>query len=110
MSYVPGPGDIVWIDFNPQVGREQAGYRPALVMSGRIYNRPARLLLACPCTTKIKNFPYEVSIAGDPPSVALVDQIRSLDWSLRPIRFKRRVAPHELQEARDKLATLLGLS
>ncbi len=110
MSHVPDAGDIVWTQFSPQVGCEQAGYRPALVLSSKTYNRPSRLMLACPCTTKIKDYPYEVRLAGQPPSVALIDQLRSLDWGLLPIRFLRRASAGELDEARAKLATLVGLS
>jgi len=110
VSYVPDAGDIVWTDFSPQVGREQAGHRPALVLSPIVYNRPARLMLACPCTTRIKGYPYEVAIDSDPPSVALIDQTRSLDWSLRPFRFKARATASEIADAKLKLATLLGLS
>lgn len=102
-------GDIVWIDFSPQIGREQAGHRPALVLSPFIYNRSARLMLACPCTTRIKRYPYEVAIAGDPPSVALIDQVRSFDWGLRPIRLKGRATAVEIDDAKQKLATLIGL-
>lgn len=107
---MPEAGDIVWIDFSPQVGREQAGHRPALVLSPATYNRPARLILAAPCTTRIKGYPYEVAIAGDPPSVALVDQVRSLDWGLRPLRFKARASMAEIDMAKEKLATLFGLA
>lgn len=110
MSYVPDAGDIVWIDFNPQIRREQAGHRAALVLSSIVYNRPARLMLACPCTTRIKRYPYEVAIAGDPPSVALIDQVRSLDWGLRPFRFKARASEAEMQNAKEKFATLIGLA
>ena len=79
-AYVPEAGDIVWLQFNPQAGSEQAGHRPALVISPRIYNEKSGLMVCCPITTKIKGYPFEVvtQIAGV-DSAILADQIKSLD-------------------------------
>jgi len=74
-SYVPDAGDIVWISFNPQTGHEQAGHRPAVVLSPAAYNVKTSLMVCCQMTTQIKSYPFEVVIAGASPSA--VWQIRS---------------------------------
>ena len=77
--YVPATGDVVWLNFEPQGGHEQAGRRPALVLSPATYNGETGLMICCPMTTQIKRYPFEVLIAGAAPSVILADQIKSLD-------------------------------
>ena len=84
--YVPDRGDLVWLEFNPQAGHEQAGHRPALVVSPRAYNHKVGLALVCPLTTRIKGYPFEVVLA-DGKSAVLADQLKSLDWRAR--RAKR---------------------
>ena len=79
-AYVPDAGDIVWIHFDPQAGHEQAGHRPAVVLSRAAYNAKTSLMLCCPMTTQIKSYPFEVLIAGATRSAVLADQIKSLDW------------------------------
>ena len=109
MAYVPEAGDVVWLSFDPQAGHEQAGHRPALVLSPAAYNRTG-LMLCCPLTTRIKGYPFEVAITGapdGPPSVALADQIKSLDWRARRARRKGRAKPQELAEARAKAVALI---
>lgn len=83
---VPDRGDVVWLDFTPQAGNEQAGRRPALVLSPASYNRKSGLMLCCPVTNQAKGYPFEVPIApasGAGTGVALSDQIRCLDWKSR---------------------------
>jgi mRNA interferase MazF len=106
--YVPEAGDIVWLHFEPQAGHEQAGHRPALVVSPAIYNGKTGLMLCCPMTTQIKGYPFEVLIAGARPSAVLSDQIKSLDWVMRRARRKGRVLPKELAEVREKASALIG--
>jgi mRNA interferase MazF len=108
--YIPDAGDIVWLYFDPQAGHEQAGHRPALVVSPSVYNGRTGLMLCCPLTTQIKGYPFEVTIAGDVASVALADQVKSLDWAARKARFKGKVAPIELSEVRAKIRALVGSS
>lgn len=108
-GYVPDAGDIVWLQFNPQAGHEQAGHRPAVVLSSARYNRRTGLMLCCPMSTQMKDYPFEVAIAGDRPSVALSDQIKSLDWRIRKAILKGKVTADELLEVRLKAAALLGL-
>ncbi|KAF1005568.1 MAG: Endoribonuclease toxin MazF [Burkholderia gladioli] len=106
--YVPDAGDIVWLHFDPQAGHEQAGHRPALVLSPAVYNGKAGLMLCCPMTTQIKGYPFEVLIAGDKPSAVLADQVKSLDWTVRKATRKGTVTLAELSEVRRKALVLIG--
>ena len=106
MRYVPEAGDIVWLHFTPQAGHEQAGHRPALVISPARYNRIG-LMLCCPMTTKVKGYPFEVAVAGAMPSVVLSDQVKSLDWRARRARRKGAVKEAELAEVRAKALALI---
>lgn len=106
--YVPEAGDIVWLHFDPQAGHEQAGHRPALVLSPAVYNAKTGLMLCCPMTAQIKGYPFEVLIAGKRPSAALADQVKSLDWVARKAINKGKVSPTELGEARAKVIALIG--
>ena len=84
-AYVPRRGDAVWIDFNPQAGHEQAGRRPAVVLSPRAYNEKTGLAILCPVTSRVKGYPFEVEIpAGlELTGVILADQLKSVDWRAR---------------------------
>lgn len=106
--YIPEAGDIVWLDFNPQAGHEQAGHRPALVLSPSSYNGKTSLMICCPMTTQVKGYPFEVAIAGDRPGAALADQVKSLDWVARNTRRKGKVSSLELAEVRAKIFALIG--
>lgn len=106
--YVPDAGDIVWIDFDPQAGHQQAGHRPAVVLSPAAYNTKTSLMLCCPMTTHIKNYPFEVLISGPARSAVLADQIKSLDWRKRRAKRKGAVSPAELAEVRAKIRALIG--
>jgi mRNA interferase MazF len=106
--YVPEAGDIVWLNFTPQAGHEQAGHRPALVVSPSAYNAKTSLMICCPMTSQIKNYPFEVLIAGVPPSVVLSDQVKSLDWRIRKAKRKGAASAEELAEVRAKIVALIG--
>ena len=106
--YVPEAGDIVWLRFTPQAGHEQAGHRPALVISPAAYNGKTSLMLCCPVTTQIKGYPFEVIIAGSRPSAVLADQVKSLDWVVRGAKYKGKAAPTLLAEVRAKIIALVG--
>lgn len=106
--YVPDAGDIVWLNFTPQAGYQQAGHRPALVLSPASYNDKTSLAVCCPLTTHIKDYPFEVLIDGSPPSVVLADQVKSLDWRSRNARRKGRVTAEQLAEVRAKVRALIG--
>ena len=105
--YVPDAGEIVWINFTPQTGHEQAGHRPALVLSPAAYNEKTSLMICCPLTSQIKNYPFEVFIGGTPPNAILSDQVKSLDWRSRNARLKGRVSPEQLAEVRAKIHALI---
>ena len=106
-SDVPQAGDIVWLNFTPQAGHEQAGHRPALVLSPKAYNQKTSLMICCPITTQIKGYPFEVLISGEPESVVLADQVKSLDWRSRRAKRKGVVSPDELAEVRAKIIALI---
>lgn len=106
--YVPEAGDIVWLNFTPQSGHEQAGHRPALVLTPRAYNAKTSLMLCCPMTTQVKGYPFEVMIAGRTQAVVLADQIKSVDWRSRRAIVKGAVSPEELADVRAKLLALIG--
>ncbi len=108
-SYVPDRGDIVWLQFNPQAGHEQAGHRPALVLSPASYNLRSGLMLCCPMTTQRKGYPFEVVIVDEPTqtSVVLADQVKSLDWKVRKAIKKGTVPMEVIAETLGKLQTLL---
>lgn len=108
-AWIPDCGDIVWLNFDPQAGHEQAGHRPALVLSSARYNGPRGMMLCCPLTTKVKGYPFEVVISQKPPSVVLADQIKNLDWRARKARQRGKVTAEELAEVRAKLKALLQL-
>ena len=108
-SYCPDRGDVVWISFNPQSGHEQAGHRPALVLSPRAYNRKVGLAILCPITTQAKGYPFEVAIPDglDVSGVVLADQVKNLDWRARKASLCCRVPDETMQDALAKLGTLL---
>ena len=108
MAYIPDTGDIVWLNFDPQAGREQAKHRPAVVLSPSAYNAKAGLLLCCPITTRIKGYPFEVKLAGSPPSVALADRVKSFDWRARKAQKKGRTTSSELAQIRAMVRALVG--
>jgi mRNA interferase MazF len=110
-AYVPDRGDVVWINFSPQAGHEQAGRRPAVVLSPRSYNKPSGLALFCPITNRAKGYPFEVPLPENAPvtGVVLVDQVRNLDWHVREAEFIGEVDLETLAELLARLAPLVEL-
>lgn len=108
-SYCPDRGDVVWISFNPQSGHEQAGHRPALVLSPRAYNKKVGLAVLCPITSLAKGYPFEVAIPDglDVSGVVLADQVKNLDWRARKASLCCRLPDETTQDVLAKLATLL---
>jgi mRNA interferase MazF len=108
-GYVPRRGDLVWLDFAPQAGHEQAGRRPALVISRDEYNRKVGLLLACPITSRKKGYPFEVQLPQRlaVEGVILADQIRNLDWKARKAKYIDRLDEAVLDEVLNKFGTLI---
>jgi len=110
MVYIPARGDAVWISLNPQAGHEQAGRRPALILSPAAYNGKAGLAILCPITNQIKGYPFEVMIpAGkDVSGVILADQVKSLDWRARRAELICVLPEITVIEVFKKLGTLLS--
>ena len=108
--HVPDAGDIVWLAFSPQAGHEQAGRRPALVLSPSVYNRKSGLALFCPITSNTKGYPFEVGLPakGEVTGVVLADQVKSLDWRTRRVRFVCSAPPTVVGEVLEKSSILLG--
>jgi mRNA interferase MazF len=105
---VPDAGDIAWLSFSPRTGYEQAGRRPAVVLSPASYNGKTSMMVCCPMTTQIKGYPFEVVVTRNPPSVVLADQVRSLDWRVRRAVRKGRISEAALAEVRDLIRALIG--
>jgi mRNA interferase MazF len=109
-SYVPQTGDIVWLDFDPQAGREQAKRRPALVVTDQSYNRASGLAIVCPLTSRRKPYPFALPVSIDKVDGAvLVDHIKSMDWTARKTTFHSKADPALLAKARAYLGVLLGI-
>ena len=108
-AWVPDAGDVIWLQFDPQAGHEQAGHRPALVLSPERYNAKRGMLICCPMTSQIKGYVFEVVASHDPPSVILADQIKSLDWRARRAAKNGRVSAEVLADVRSKLKSLLRI-
>jgi len=109
MAFVPKRGDVIWITLNPQAGHEQAGRRPALVLSPTAYNGKVGLAVLCPITNQVKGYPFEVTIPeGQPVTGAiLADQVKSLDWQVRNAELLCKLPSDTVMEVLGKLGALL---
>jgi mRNA interferase MazF len=105
----PDRGDIVWLEFNPQTGSEQAGHRPALVVSPHVYNRKVGLALVCPITSRAKGYPFEVvlPIGLQTTGVILCDQVKSLDWRARHATRLESVSASIMSEVTARILALV---
>ena len=110
-AYVPDRDDVVWINFSPQAGHEQAGRRPAVVLSPRSYNKPSGLALFCPITNRVKGYPFEARLPAQAPvtGVVLVDQVRNFDWHERRAEFIGELELETLAEIFARLRPLVEL-
>ena len=107
-SYVPEHGEIIWLEFSPQAGHEQAGRRPALIVSPKSYNAKVGLALICPITSNIKGYPFEVVLPpGTISGAVLSDQIRSLDWRVRKAKKICVAPPDVVAEVLAKIVLLI---
>ena len=109
MVSTPRRGDLIWLSFTPQTGREQAGRRPALVLSPEAYNSKTGLALICPVTSKVKGYPFEVPLSTTAgfQGVVLADQLRSLDWRARGAEWIEQAPPKVVDRVLKLLDTLL---
>ena len=105
----PERGDLIWLEFDPQAGREQAGHRPALVLSAKAYNERVGLALVCPVTSRVKGYPFEVMLpaGGRITGVVLSDQVRSLDWRARNAVAAAKAPPAVVADVLANLHRLL---
>ena len=109
MRAIPDRGDVILLRFDPTLGHEQAGFRPAVVLSPEIYNKASGLCLVCPITTSIKGYPFETTLDGAKKTygVALADQVRSVDWQARKIKIVDRISTTSLATILAKVKPLL---
>jgi len=109
-GHIPNAGDLIWLTFDPQAGREQAGRRPALVLSPAAYNEKTDLALVCPISSRVTGYPFEVPLPEGLPisGVVLSDHVKSLDWKQRRVEFVARVHSDVISEVLARLAPLLG--
>jgi mRNA interferase MazF len=111
VAYVPDAGDIVWLQFDPQSGHEQAGYRPALVLSPKAYNGITNLMICCQMTTKGKGYRFEVETKFEGSfGYILSDQVKSVDWVARQAKKKGTASDETMRQVRGRVKALLGLS
>lgn len=109
-AFVPDAGELIWLRFDPQAGHEQAGRRPALVLSPKSYNQKSGLALVCPVTSQVKGYPFEVQLPDGcgVRGVILADQVKSLDWKARRAERIGRIPELTLHEVLARLTALLG--
>lgn len=109
-TYIPGKGDIIRLNFDPTLGREQAGYRPALIVTERQFNQSTRLALVCPITSKVKGFNLEVSIPDGliTTGVILTFQVKTIDWLERQVKYVESLPAETMAEVVAKLQTLIS--
>lgn len=108
--YVPRAGDLIWLDFDPQAGREQAKRRPALVVTDQAYNQASGLVVVCPLTSRRKPYPFALPVTMEKVEGAvLVDHLKSLDWAARHATFHSKADPALLAKVRAYLGVLLGV-
>jgi mRNA interferase MazF len=108
--YVPEAGDIAWLDFDPQAGREQGRRRPALVLTDQAYNRASGLAVVCPLTSKRKPYPFALPVAIEKVEGAvLVDHLKSVDWEARGAAFHSKADAALLSRVRAYISVLLQI-
>ena len=109
-GWVPDRGDLIWLTFDPQAGREQAGRRPALVLSSAGYNIKSSLAVVCPVTSHVKGYPFEVAVSTERlKGCVLADHLKSVDWKQRRAKLIGRAAPNVIAEVINRVAALFGV-
>jgi len=109
-TYVPDQGDLAWINFDPQAGREQAKNRPTLILTAAKFNAATSLLVACPITRTERPWGTRVRLIGTATSgFVMIEQLKSIDWSVRGAAFIERVPPALLADVKSRIATMLDL-
>lgn len=111
MAYLPERGDVVWINLDPQAGREQAGHRPALILSPQTFNRKLNVIFCCPISSRAKRFEFDVPLPEglDVKGVILSHHLKSLDWRVRNARYMTRVPDHVVDDVLLMLDSILDI-
>ncbi|HET6181603.1 MAG TPA: type II toxin-antitoxin system PemK/MazF family toxin [Candidatus Sulfotelmatobacter sp.] len=110
VRYIPRAGDVIWLDFDPQAGREQSKRRPALVVTDQAYNQASGLAVVCPLTSRRKPYPFALPVTvAKIEGAVLVDHLQSLDWTARNASFHSKADPALLAKIRAYLGVLLGI-
>ena len=109
--YAPDSGDLIWLDFDPQAGREQAGRRPAVVLSPKYFNLKTSLAYACPITSKVKGYQFQVLLPAGLPvhGAVLCEHMRSIDWRMRDAAFMGQIPDAVLAHVREVVRTIAGI-
>ncbi len=109
-KYYPQKGDIVWVDFNPTIGHEQKGKRPALVLSSSKYNMLSGMCIVCPITSIIKPYPFVVLLKKTQKTVGAIlsDHLKSIDWSIRKVKFIEKIEKATLRDVEERVTLLLS--
>ncbi len=109
-GYIPERGDLVWTDFDPQAGREQAGKRSALVLSPKICNEKTGLAVMVPITSHVKGYPFEVAVSHRTiKGVVLADHLKNMDWRARGVTFAAKATAAVMGKVTRNIASLIGL-
>jgi mRNA interferase MazF len=105
--YIPDSGDLIWVDFDPRVGHEQSGHRPAIVVSLMFYNRRGKAIV-CPITNQKRDYPFEIILPENinTTGVILADQVKSIDWKERKARFIEKVKEEVVNEVVLKIKAI----
>lgn len=108
-KYIPEYGDVIWLEFDPQAGREQSGRRPAVVISPSNYNKAVSLALVCPITSRSKNYPFEVKLPDDGKikGVILADHVKNIDWNCRNAKFITKISSQVMAEIVEKIDVII---
>jgi mRNA interferase MazF len=111
ITYVPDAGDSVWLDFDPQAGREQAGFRPAVILSSKYFNLRSSVAFACPITSKVKGYQFQVVLPAGLAvhGAVLCEHMRSLDWRVRKATYLGRMPGEVLLQIRGVVRTIAGI-
>lgn len=111
-AYVPAAGDIIRIDLDPRTGHEQGGWRPALVLSPKIYNAKTGLAVVVPITNRARGYPFEVQLPADikATGVVVADAIKNVDWRARNARYAATAPVEAMKAVQERLMALLGLA
>lgn len=106
--YIPQKGDLVWMDFDPTIGREQKGLRPAIVVSQNMFNKKSSLVFVCPITTVSKDYPYRIKIiAQNIKGFIMTEHLKSIDWNGRKLKFVEKASPDIVESVKNCIGAII---